>query len=57
MIGVYEHACVILPDGTEYSGSVLTLSEQLEAPGRIALHDRCGGPFERTREQRREASG
>lgn len=41
VIGVYEPARVILDDGSELPGSLLTLRSELAAPGSIAVHERC----------------
>ncbi|MGD1057989.1 MAG: hypothetical protein ABR992_11325 [Solirubrobacteraceae bacterium] len=41
VIGVYEPAVVILPDGGERSGSYLTLGSALADPQSRALHARC----------------
>lgn len=41
IIGVYEPARAILSDGAERSGSRLTLREEFQAPGTIAVHERC----------------
>jgi hypothetical protein len=41
VIGVYEPVVVILPDGSERSGSWLTLGSALADPESRALHERC----------------
>ena len=53
IIGVYEPARVMLRDGTELKGSTLTLADQLEAPGSVALHADCYDPFGQSRARRR----
>jgi hypothetical protein len=54
IIGVYEPVRVMLVDGSELIGSMLTLGEQLQTPGSCALHDRCYDAFAR---RRAEATG
>jgi len=41
VIGVYEPLRLMLGDGTELSGSLLTLGAQLEQPGSTALYEYC----------------
>jgi hypothetical protein len=41
VIGVYEPVVVILPDGSERSGSQLTLSSAVADPESRAFHERC----------------
>ncbi len=41
VIGFYEPAHLILADGRELSGLLLTLSSELGGPGNTALHERC----------------
>ena len=41
-----EPTRVMLRDGTELHGSLLTLDEQLRAPGSVALHARCYDIYE-----------
>jgi hypothetical protein len=43
VIGVHEPARVILDDGSELPGSLLTLRPELQTPGSIAVHERCYG--------------
>jgi hypothetical protein len=57
IIGVYEPVRVMQRDGTELRGSSLTLGDQLEAPGSVALHARCYDPFEHGRSQGRAEAG
>jgi hypothetical protein len=41
VIGVYEPARVILDDGSELPGSLLTLRSELHTPGSVVVHERC----------------
>jgi hypothetical protein len=41
LIGVYEPARVILEDGSDLKGSVLTLGFELQPPGSSLVHERC----------------
>jgi hypothetical protein len=41
VIGVYEPARVILDDGSDRPGSLLTLRFELQTPGSILVHERC----------------
>jgi hypothetical protein len=50
IIGVYEPVRVMLVDGTELVGSALTLGEQLEPSGSVALHGRCYDAFAQRRD-------
>lgn len=45
VIGAYEPVRVLLRDGTDRRGSLVTLREMLQAPGSAALHDHCYGAF------------
>jgi hypothetical protein len=40
-IGAYEPLVVLLSDGTNRHGSLLTLSTELSTPGHLALHEEC----------------
>ena len=40
-IGAYEPLVVLLSDGTNRQGSLLTLSAELSTPGHLALHEAC----------------
>jgi hypothetical protein len=53
IMGVYESVRVMLADGTELRGSPLTLGEELEAPGSVAVHARCYDVFQRGRSRGR----
>ena len=53
IIGVYEPVSVMLGDGTELKGSSLTLGDQLQSPGSVALHAGCHDVFEQSRKQGR----
>jgi hypothetical protein len=53
IVGVYEPARLLVPDGSDRHGSPLTLGDQIEAPGSTVLHERCHEPFERARSQGR----
>lgn len=44
VIGVYEPMRVILRDGSERTGSRLTLRDELCQPGSVALHEPCPRP-------------
>ncbi len=44
VIGVYEPMRVILRDGSERTGSRLTLRDELRQPGSVALHGDCPRP-------------
>ncbi len=44
VIGVYEPMRVILCDGSERTGSRLTLRDELRQPGSVALHKDCLRP-------------
>jgi hypothetical protein len=58
IVGVYEPVRVMQRDDTELTGSRLTLGDQLEAPGSVALRARCYDVFEQGRSQgRAEAAG
>ena len=54
VIGTYEPARVMLADGTELTGSFLSMGEKLEDPGSVALHSRCYDVF---KQGRAEAAG
>jgi hypothetical protein len=41
VIGVYEPARVILDDGSDLTGSLLTLHLELQSPGSSLVHERC----------------
>ena len=56
IIGVYEPLRVMQADGTELTGSALTLAEQFEAPGSVALYTRCYDVFEQGGGQGRAAA-
>jgi hypothetical protein len=43
VIGVYEPARVILEDGSDLPGSLLSLRLDLQTPGSVVVHDRCYG--------------
>lgn len=45
IVGVYERARLLLPDGTERYGSARTLRDELETPGGIIVHERCYDAF------------
>ncbi len=44
VIGVYEPIRVILRDGSERTGSRLTLNAELRQPGSVVLHEHCHAP-------------
>ena len=48
-VGVYEPARLLLSDGTEHDGSVLTLGQQLRTAGAIVVHERCYAAFTQQR--------
>lgn len=56
VVGVYEPARLLLPDGTHYSGSPLTLEDRLPLPGATVLHERCFEAFVRGLHENRTAS-
>lgn len=41
IIGVYEPIRVILRDGSEHTGSRLTLRAELHQPGSVTFHEQC----------------
>lgn len=41
IIGMYEPMLAILRDGSERTGSRLTLRDELHRPGSVALHEHC----------------
>jgi len=43
----------MLGDGAELNGSSLTLGDQLQSPGSVALHAGCHDVFEQSRKQGR----
>lgn len=47
--GVYEPIRVVRADATEQRGSGLTLGDQLEAPGSVAVHEQCYGAWQAQR--------
>jgi len=51
--GAYDPIRVVRADGTEQCGSGLTLGDQLEAPGSVAVHEQCDGAWQDTAEQAR----
>jgi hypothetical protein len=56
LIGVYEPARLLLPDGTERRGSPLTFADHLGAPGTLVVHERCFEDFQRARRTQRKAA-
>jgi hypothetical protein len=49
---------LLLADGTDRHGSLLTLRDEVHAPGAIMVHERCYEDFQRGRRQgRAEAAG
>ena len=43
VIGVYEPARVVLDEGSELAGSLLTLRSELQTSGSVMFHERCYG--------------
>jgi hypothetical protein len=41
VVGVYEPAWLLLPDGARHDGSPLTFADALDAPGAVVLHADC----------------
>ena len=46
VIGMYEPMRLILRDGSERTGSRLTLRDELSQPGSVVLHEGCPRPEE-----------
>jgi hypothetical protein len=55
IIGVYDPARLLLPDGTNRQGSLPTLRAQLNGTLGVLVHERCYEPLLRARQERRAA--
>ena len=49
IVGVYEPIRLLLADGSDRRGSTLSLGDQLAAPCRAVVHERCHATYERGR--------
>jgi len=51
IIGVYEPVRVVLSDGTDRHGSLLSLDDELRMRGSIVVHERCYEGFGQGRDR------
>lgn len=47
IVGVYEPIRLLLPDGSDRRGGVLSLGDQLAAPGSTVVHEGCHAAYDR----------